>query len=521
MTTFTHKEEAATSLMSHTRRASSLKHQVKHTAESLDSEENINYSTQRRHTHPDPIDVRDKIHFDPNLKKLLLPGLVRCLISWFLIGAFYISSWKYKDRVLSPRAKSQFDAVTVALSIALGLNVASALKAIALDLRWWILSIEKRPSKELVQIGIAVLGLTYSASPGIGDIYREPGTNNISISNMTNFAPTAGRFAGNGIPFLESDAAHVLGEIGSSYNFSMLPEEPLVGTPWASNPAGFWNGTDYWEYHFLDSAPSPAASGARYLAIYSDRIVKSTAICAVPPYHVTLEGQLAVVHLPAENRTINFPALVLGLESIYYLTTPRRSNDSGDGICGPGCANVKALEPAAGPPADGSLFGGSNGTYFYDCNITVSAAKSDLPRVKAAVAAQAIALSGQVHHEFQTTDELNLDQFVAYNFGLPFGEPQNNSVTGMASLMSRFAIGVISAAAQTNPPMFVQGSLPAQGVRLQFQSFLAFNLILVTIGVLQLVLVLATAAIVKRLVIPEEMLLSRQEAIRSRFVLSS
>ncbi|KAL8742400.1 MAG: hypothetical protein Q9184_008264 [Pyrenodesmia sp. 2 TL-2023] len=300
----------------------------------------------------------------------------------------------------------------------------------------------------------------------------------------------------------------------------MLPKEPLEGTPWASNPAGFWNATDHWEYRFLDSAPSLSASGPRFLAIFSDRVIKSTATCAVPPYEVTLEGQLAVIHLLAENRTINFPALALGLESIYYVTTPLRDDESGDGICGPGCANVKALEPAAGPPVDGSLFTGSNGTFFYDCNITVSAARSDLSPVKAALSAQAIALSGQIHREFQATDE-NLDQFVGYNFGSPFGNPQNNSVTGMASLMSRFAIGVIAAAAQTNPPMFVQGSLPVQGVRLRFDSFLTFNLILVITGVLQLVLVLATAVIVNRLAIPAEILLAHPESVRSRFVLSS
>lgn len=306
----------------------------------------------------------------------------------------------------------------------------------------------------------------------------------------------------------------MLGDIGSSYNFSMLPGEPLEGTPWASNPAGFWNGTDHWEYNFLDSAPSPAAAGARFLAIYSNRTVKSTATCAVPPYRITTEGQLAVVHLLAENRTINFPALALGLESIYYLTAPLKDHDGGDGSCGPGCANVKALEPVAGPSVNGSLFSGSNATYFYDCNITVFAAKSDLSPVNAALAAQAIALSGQVHPEFQATDGY-LDQFVGYNFGLPFGDPQNNSVTGMASLISRFAIGVVSAAAQTNPPMFVQGGLPAQGVRLHFDSFLSFNLILVTTGVLQLVLVLATAVVVNRLVIPAGIVLSHQQAIHS------
>ncbi len=345
--------------------------------------------------------------------------------------------------------------------------------------------------------------------------------NNISIPNMTHFAPAAGRFNDDNT-FLESFAAHVLGDIGSSYNFSMLPNEPLEGTPWASNPAGFWNGTDHWEYHFLDSAPSSGASGAQFLAIYSSRIAKSTATCTVPPYQVAIDGQLAIIHLLEKNRTVTFPALALGLESIYYLTTPIPDDGGSDiGTCGPGCNNVKALEPAAGPPVDGSFVKGSNSTYFfYDCNVTVTSLTRDLPPVKAAQAAQAIALSGQVYPEFEATDK-PLDQFVAYNFGLPFGEPQNNSVSGMASLLSRFAIGVVSAAAQTNPPMFLQGGLPAQGVRLQFDSFLGFNLILVITGMLQLILVLVTAVVVRRLVIPEEVLLSHQEAIQKRFVLSS
>ena len=114
-----------------------------------------------------------------------------------------------------------------------------------------------------------------------------------------------------------------------------------------------------------------------------------------------------------------------------------------------------------------------------------------------------------------------MNQFVAYNFGTLFGEPQNNSAKGMASLVSRFAIGVISAAAQTNPPIIVLGSLPAQGLRVQLDSFFIFNLILVITGALQIVLVLVTAAIVSRLTIPQEILLSHHETIQKSFVLSS
>src|SRR5271170_6989630 len=80
-----------------------------------------------------------------NFRKLLLPGLVRCGISWVLIAGFYLLLWLYKDRVISLRTKAGFDTITIALSIAFGLNIADALKGIALNLRWWFLSRKKRP----------------------------------------------------------------------------------------------------------------------------------------------------------------------------------------------------------------------------------------------------------------------------------------------------------------------------------------------------------------------------------------
>jgi hypothetical protein len=377
-----------------------------------------------------------------------------------------------------------------------------------------------------MQSSIAVLGLTYSASPGIADIYREPGINSMAVPNMTHFAHSVGRFSDDNT-VTESYAAHVLGDNGSSYNVSALPEEPLVGKPWASYPAGFWSATDHWEYRFLESAPSLLASGAQaqFLAIYSDRVAKSNATCKVPPFQIANNGRLANVRLLEDNRTFIFLTIAEGVESVYYLTAPILANGDSNWGCGPGCNNVKVLELAAGPLVDGSFVNGSSTAFFfYDCNVIITAPSPDVPPIRAAQAAQAIALSGQIHSEFQNISDLgnsSMNQFAAYNFGTPFGEPQNNSAKGMASLVSRFAIGVISAAAQTNAPMIVLGSLPAQGLQVQLDSFLMFNLILVITGALQLALVLATAAIVSRLTIPQEILLSHHETIQKRFVLSS
>lgn len=79
-----------------------------------------------------------------NVHRILLHGLARCVISWILMVGFYLSLWLYKDRVISPRTKSTFDAINIGLSIAFGLNIASSLKSVALDVRWWILDLRRK-----------------------------------------------------------------------------------------------------------------------------------------------------------------------------------------------------------------------------------------------------------------------------------------------------------------------------------------------------------------------------------------
>lgn len=334
---------------------------------------------------------------------------------------------------------------------------------------------------------------------------------------MSTFAPSTGRFTRDYLT--ESLAAHVLGNIGGSYNVSMLPKDPLSGKPWASNPADIWNGTDHWEYVFRDSAPTLASSGSSALSIYTDKIVNSTGSCKTPAYRINFGNVVATITFLEGNSMISLPSLDLGLESILYVTTPVLEFPERNTTCGPGCSNIKIVEPAAGPPAPGSFVGG-DGFFVYDCNITVTSNHEDLSPLNAAVAAQAIALSGQIHTELANTSHPN-NQYIAYNFGLTFGEAQNNSATGMASLISRFAIGVVAAAAQTNPSIIIQGGQPAQGVRITLDAAVFFHLILGLTAGLQLLLVVAAAFAVKGMVIPRESPLSEEEEIQNRFVIKS
>ena len=315
----------------------------------------------------------------------------------------------------------------------------------------------------------------------------------------------------------ESLGAHLLGDIGSSYNTSMLPSYSLSGKPWASNPAAIWNGTDHWEYVFRDSAPTLGSSGPSSLSIYTDTTAKAIGVCSTPLYRHEFENDLVIITLLDRNRTAIFPGLAAGSESILYLVTPILFPQEGKSICGPGCSNITVLEPKAGVPAPGSL--NPDGPFFiYDCNITVSSNKQDLSQLNAAVAAQAIGLSGQIHTEFRNLTK-SYNQYVGYKFGLTFGEAQNNSATGMARLLSRFAIGVIAAAAQTSPSIIVQGGQPAQGVRIQFDSPTSFHIIFAVTAGLQLLLVVLAAIIVQKIPIPKEVPLSEEDEIQDRFVL--
>jgi hypothetical protein len=264
-------------------------------------------------------------------------------------------------------------------------------------------------SIQLAQTGIASLGLTYSAVPGPEDVYLGSAISKISVPNLGRFTPENDRIANDF--YGEAFAAHVLGDIGSSYNYSVLPEQKLDGSPWASNPAVFWNATDHWEYVSLNSTPSNYSSGPGILSVYTDRIIRSSGVCTTPAYQlksttVPATGPPAL-NLPdytiiaaeftllESGEKVLFPLDALNGEGTYYLSSPY--NES---VCGPGCGSIKVVETTSGPPELGSFVGNHTGVFFYECNITVTPSSDSLPGsltpYQASLAARAIALSGAI-----------------------------------------------------------------------------------------------------------------------------
>lgn len=84
------------------------------------------------------------------LRRMLKVGFLRWLMSALLIADIYMTIWHFSEvRVMSLYKKKLFNTLITGLSIALGLNIASALKKMATDMRWWIISGKKRTLAEV------------------------------------------------------------------------------------------------------------------------------------------------------------------------------------------------------------------------------------------------------------------------------------------------------------------------------------------------------------------------------------
>lgn len=381
-----------------------------------------------------------------------------------------------------------------------------------------------------MQAAIAVTSLTFQAEPHVDDVYLlEQGQ--IFLPNMSNFARGTGRFLRDRSDLdltLQNLGASILGDVGSSYNYSDLPPMPLAGEPLAKFPAMFWNADDHWEYHYLNSALDFVSAGTNYLAVYSDRKVSSSAVCATPEYNSTIDKAQALILVnQTSGRNFTFDSVALGLESNTYATVPilrqLRTDVCGSrvgcstGECGPGCSTVHVMEPKSGEAVPGSFDSPTSGFFYYECNVTVSSdppPTSDLDSLTlapmlAAAAAQAIALNGDA-----TLNGLDAPLSRSYNWELPFGTPFNNSAPDMADQLARFAIGVVAATASTNPRMAVPGRPPAQGVRLELQEPVAFAVIMGATAGLQLLLTVVAVILVGRVYVPGNGEWMTEEALR-------
>lgn len=81
----------------------------------------------------------------------------RLAVTFLLCGAYGLAAQQYQKK--GPKTEAQkkgFNTITTGISICLGLNIASAFKDIALNMRWVILNGRKRSLKEVCAILVLI-----------------------------------------------------------------------------------------------------------------------------------------------------------------------------------------------------------------------------------------------------------------------------------------------------------------------------------------------------------------------------
>jgi hypothetical protein len=84
------------------------------------------------------------------LRKLLINGFLRFFITVTLTATLLWTLFGYaKMPVLLESQKRIFNTLVTALSMSLGIAIASSFKQVAINIRWWILSRRQRPLSEV------------------------------------------------------------------------------------------------------------------------------------------------------------------------------------------------------------------------------------------------------------------------------------------------------------------------------------------------------------------------------------
>lgn len=269
-----------------------------------------------------------------------------------------------------------------------------------------------------------------------------------------------------------------------------LPE-PLSAA--GSNPNAYFASSDSssYQYIFKESSVSsrPNFNPVNFI---SNRGIKTSGSCHTYPVHDNVNGSSDKFTVQKNGKPYSPLFESIGPKSTTYYNQV-------DMTCGPRCKEVCAFE--------------SNGkeAFYHECNITVSSVSNvaypsqNISDANAMMAAGSIGLQGYQQYS-QSQPMSQYQQFPAEStFGHFLGDG-----TQMASLMSRYAIGVFATADKIMAPIQapVSGLQPLQGVHLTVQKPAPLWAIFICIVLSHLVLFILGAMLSNRVPVVDDSYLS-------------
>ncbi|CRK00553.1 hypothetical protein BN1708_009568 [Verticillium longisporum] len=479
--------------------------------------------------------------------RVLARVLGKWIVTVVLIVAVYAVLVAYSvDRpVMSTTKKRQFNALITGLLITLGLSTASFLTGMCDDMRWWILSRRARSQHKVehilhahstsrvirlalrskrsnihvvvtlwvlliigAQVGIASIGLCYSVERTEDKALLVRG--NVSIPDMSTIETTkvangsnsqrAQEYTANRIELTDGQS---LGSVSLAYDTSVIDQIPQPGDLYSSDDPLFFcdDGGCIYAFHEVNTKSALDPDSFPITAV-TNRLVRVDTICR--SYRVTSGGDglfenitIADSNSGGGSRNVTLPVLGGGDQSTFFTDTMAP--------CGPTCGSVSVFEASSSSP------------WLYECNTTVGTpANASLPEHALGedlvwMVAVAVALQG---YSTTAADEDLQVQGIVYPAATYWGTPMSGSSDALELLMSRFAIGVLGMAAQSNTALFVWGDAPMIGQKLNMEHWDMIHLIMVLTAGLQLVLGTAAALTAHRVVVPEGGPVAEAEVLR-------
>ncbi|GKT64974.1 hypothetical protein ColTof4_07367 [Colletotrichum tofieldiae] len=477
--------------------------------------------------------------------KVLMKVFSRWAITMFIIISIYVVIWVYSNKtVMNQTTKRQYNALITGLSIALGLAVASSLNHMVAELRWWILSRRYRSKRkvELIlqadnlkhtimlaarskrwsihlaalgwliltigsQVGLAAIGLCYATDTADKRALLVPG--NVSIANLDTIETSkivkssskalgAQQYTANRsvlMKWTHGTLALLIrrcsyGTISLAYDTATIEEAPLARAIFVPSDPLMFCSESFCKYVFYETSQASITNeNSNPVTIATDRSINSTSKCIAWPVTSGGNGTSPNITVALENNgrfDIDIPVRG-GTDQTTFMTNSEFE-------CGQGCAMVAAFEAS------------DTSSWYYTCNITVGqVANATLPEHQVgsnltALAAAAIALQGYAASSLANDTSF---QYQIYPAESVFGTPMNGTTEVLEAMLSRFAIGVIAVAAESNTDHVVEGTMPLKGTKLNVSHWNLIHLILVLTATLQLALGIAAALVANRVVVPD------------------
>ncbi|KAM3537956.1 hypothetical protein ARSEF1564_009119 [Beauveria bassiana] len=511
-------------------------------------------------------------HFDrgQQLRRLLLKSLVRWLITVVLCVSIYGVLLVYSSHDALPQPKKlEFNTLVTALTISIGLNIASSLKAHTVELQWWLLSLRRYKPREAdlimstrhfttmlqlgwttrhtliqifvmvfvtmnigSQIGLALLGITYNINTADKFAVTEPGP--VSVPELSDIqGPKILATSKN--HNLTADvnsrrySAYTFGQVGLGFAEDSVDYGPKPGELFYPDlPQVFYTFPlldDWYNTGGSGNTTNETDDGDGDGHIYSYTYFFFETNVADASYYATV----------ASNRSVTVTAscdsykVVAGGHGMSSNITVRFTDSEGDQevylpVANGGsqilylhdpateandtCSRVSAFEPSDTDP------------WFYICDVSIgnitngAVGEHYMGANFTRYVPPAIALQGYGASDIGLTNTTTNYQCQSYPAQSYFGWPARGRGGYMAALISRCAANTIASAAMVNANVEAYGMAPQRAISLEITRWRYVHIILgLTTGV-QLAIHLVAVLVANRVQVLDQRSLATASLVR-------